>query len=52
MSVDVGWVLTDEILLIVGKPVHRIAGADTASACIVKDAHDRGGEVCARNRVP
>jgi hypothetical protein len=52
VAINIGWVLTYEILLVVAKPIHRIARADAASTRIVKHAHNRGRKVRAWNRVP
>ena len=52
VAIEVERVLADEVALVVGEAVHRVAGADADVAGVVVDPHDRRREVGARAAGP
>ena len=52
VAVEVERILADEVRLVVGEPVHRVARADADVAGVVVDAHDRRREVGPRPGIP
>ena len=52
MTVNIQGVLADEISLVVGKAVHRIARAHTTAPLIIEHSHDRCRELRSWAGVP